>query len=426
MSTEGQGKPKKPPPKKPSPANRLTQTESAPAERPAPARPTAGAPGPGVGSPAPTTAPMRSGPAAKPAPPKPETLEDKILAIPYLEDLAAQQPPDIYTRFIEELGPKIALRRTSTDLLQSFSSVDVTGDKIANALRSNPYYLHYFMRVLEARSRRTSFPSLEAAVVLLGMQNSRNLIVALQALRSVQQAHPDLDDKGMPQVAPEKLLAYAIKTEESLLGDRTGYAETSFAAGLVFDLLSLVAESAGDQKSKLQTFIGQTYLHGLRSAKIGMELVKSLPDLSFKKYVFSACLLHDVGKVAMALLMPAYLDWMESVRKKGLPRKLRHVEERLRFGITHVELSGLVCHGFKLFRALEKSILHHHDPHRIRAQKHAYDLACLISLASNMANQFRKVTEPTDPMIEIWKGPELKGFKIAPKAIVGTAARINL
>lgn len=362
--------------------------------------------------------------------PPAQPIEEKLLRIPHLASLVSApmgpKAPLIYTRYIEDYAPKLSLPVSSLHILRAFANIDVTAMKIAQALKANSYYLHYFRRACEVRAKREHIPSVEAAVVLLGMQNSRNLVIALQAYRTVKGKHPELDEKGNPVVSVDKLLKYAIKTEELLAGDRSGYADVAYAAGLIFDLLALISEDLGDRKAKIQSYIAQTYLHGLRTAKIASELVESMPEFSFRKYLFSSCLIHDVGKVLMAIIEPEYLSWLEEVRKNNLPRNLRHFSETLRFGINHTDIGALVCHSFKFFRQVEKAVLQHHDPYRARSNKNLHDLACLISVSSNMANQFRKISSVDDPMIAHWIGHELRGFKISPRAIVGTSQRISI
>ncbi len=367
---------------------------------------------------------------AAPAATQPQELEDKILSIPHLQELisgpAAPKSPKIYTQFLEQIAPKIALRPTSSAILGAFVKIDVTSQKIATALRANPYYLHYFKRVLEGRIQRTDALGLEAGIVQLGMQNSRNIVISLQAYRSVLGGNPALDDKGQLEYRPEELLKYAVKTEELLSIDRSGYSDTAYAAGLIFDLLSLMTQDLGERKVKVQTYLAQTYLQGLRTAKIAMELAQDLPDFSYRKFLFSACLIHNVGKVAMAILDPEYLTWLDEVRRQELPRTVRHFAEGYRFGMTHASFSAMICHTFKLFQPIEKAILHHHDPHRVKNQKNIYELACLISLSTSMANQFRKVSSIQDPIIATWRGLELKDFKITNRTIVTASSRIHI
>jgi len=369
---------------------------------------------------------------AKPVTPAhPDRIEDKLLSLAHHREAISgphgPRIPRIYARFVEEMAPKLLIRPTSFSILHAFSNIDVTAQKIAQALRADPYYQHYFRRTIEAKARRRELPSLEAAVILLGMQHSRNLIVALQAWRSVTGRHPDFNPKtGEPQLKPREALEFALQVEELLADTRGSYSDTAYAAALLYDILFMMTEGMGDGRVRVQQYLKETFRHGLKSAKIATELSLHLPDFSFKKYIFSACILHDIGKVAMAILEPTYLDWLEMIKKHELPRSLRHYAERIRFGLTHAEFSGMICHASKVFRPIEKSVLHHHDPQRMKAYKNTYDLACLVSLSSNMATQFRKVNGPEDPVIAAWRGPELKDFKLSNQNIAATTLSRSL
>lgn len=349
-----------------------------------------------------------------------DKIEEKVLAIPEFKDI---QAPQIFRDFVEKVTPKISLRKTSYGILSAFSNIDVTAEKVGNCLKSNAYYSQQFFKTIESMGKREQVPSTEGAVVLLGMQNSRNLILAFQALRSVTNSHPEWSKEGKLKVAPSDIVKYALKTEEILMGNKSGYADTAYAAGFMFDVLSLLANAVVEDKKKINAYIDTVYTHGLVAAKIGMELSKNVPEFSFTKFAFSACLVHDIGKIIMAILDINYISFQEEMVKKGLPRGLRNYAEGKQFGITHAWLSSLACHYFKIFRPIEKAIFYHHDPYFLKSNKNLYQTSALIALATNMANNLKKVDKSDDPIVAEWKSLELKDFRIDFRAIANAAAR---
>ena len=231
--------------------------------------------------------------------------------------------------------------------------------------------------------------------------------------------HAEFGKDGKLRISPSDVLHYALRTEETLAGNKEGYTESAFAAGMVFDVLALIAGQLAEDKKKIRIYIDQAYAHGLRTAQIGASLVKDIPDFGHRKSVFAACMLHDVGKIALAILDPSYFSFLEECIKKDLPRAVREFAERKRFGVSHTVLGGLICHNFKVFRTIEKAVLYHHDPYMLRNRgRNLYELASMICLATNVANHFKKVDKEDDPAVANWKGPELEGFRVDTKRVI--------
>ena len=373
-------------------------------------------------------APPDSAAAKKPkkdhtAPVVSERTEDRVFAL-----LSAKSSPasPIFRDFLEKLSPRIELSHTSRGILRAFSSPDVNAGMVAQFLKDNPYYQFQLLKVIETLGKREA-PSVEGAIVLLGMQNSRNLILALQLLRSVKGIHPPWSKEGKLQVQPNEVLKFALKTEESQVSAKSPYADTAYAAGMLFDVMTLLVEQYSNDKKAVAAFIEQIYAHGLKSAQIAAEISKNLPDFAYRKFLFSACLIHDLGKVAMAILEPDYLKFLETAGKKfTLPRAVRLHAESTRFGTNHAVIGTLICHEFSIFRPIEKSILFHHAPFLLSSRnKNLYQLASLVALSANVANNFKKTDKADDPMVALWKTPELRDFRIDVKDILKAVARVG-
>jgi HD-like signal output (HDOD) protein len=239
--------------------------------------------------------------------------------------------------------------------------------------------------------------------------------------------HPEWGKDGKLKVSPNDLLKYALRTEELVAGNKEGYSETAFAAGLMFDALQMVASevAANDDRKKVSAYIDTVYQHGLRSAQIGMELGRLIPDFTYKKYIFSTCLIHDVGKIMLAALNPAYLTFVDECGKKEVPRAVRFFAEEKRFGINHAMLSAISCRSFKMFRNVERAVLFHHDPYLLKnSNRNMHQLAQLVCLASNIANNFKKTDKLDDPMLARWRGAELKDFRIDLKTIAQAVSKM--
>ena len=216
----------------------------------------------------------------------------------------------------------------------------------------------------------------------------------------------------------------ALKSEELLAGNKSGYADTAYAAGLIFDLLVLMAVDLSEEPKRVISYVDNVFSHGLRAAMVGVELGKSVPEFSHGKFVFSACLVHDIGKIVMAILDKTYLDVLEDCSKKALPRAVRQFAEEKRFGVNHAVLGGIACHYFQLFRQIEKAIYFHHDPYVLRANKGLYQLCAIVCLSTNIANSFKKVEKVDDPLLGVWKGVDLRDFRMDSKTMMDAVKKV--
>lgn len=357
------------------------------------------------------------------APQKEVKIEDKVLTLSPLKGL---KEPDLFKQFLDKIAPKLSLPTTSFEIIKAFANIDVRSDKVAFFLRANPYYEYQFNLMLESRGAKPEEkPPLESAVVLLGMQNTRNLIVALQLIRMVRKTHPEWDKEGKLKLNPNDVLKYALKTEEILSRKKDEYADLGFAAGVFFDLMYLIATEHAKDKNKTLGFMENVFAHSLKAAQIAAEIAKLMPDLAYSKYAFSATLIHDIGKIILAILEPDYISFLENVRKKELTREVRHFAEEKRYGINHAILGGIACHYFQVFKPIEKVVLFHHEPYIARGVKrNIYSLCALVCLASKIASHPKKPENLKDPVLTLWKGPDLKDMKLDPRYLVALGSKI--
>jgi HD-like signal output (HDOD) protein len=318
-----------------------------------------------------------------------------------LPGMQKRELPAIAKEFFARMAPLLTVPRTSRALLAAFDGIDVKAEEVGRILRANPASEFLFMRAVQALAKREQAPELESAVVLMGMQNTRNFVVAVQLHRQVRGTLPEFDPEGKLRTKPADQLRYALKAEE---GDE--YADTAFAAGLLYDGMALAAGALCPDPSAQKValaFLDQTFAHGLACAKLGVALGK-LPEFSAKKFAYSACLLHDLGKVAMAILDPSYVKFLEAAEKAALPRPVRLHAELERFGVTHAMLSAWCLRHARLLGEIELALEFHHDPALLRSRnKPMHQLASLVSLATQMATA-------TDP--SAWKTPDLADFKV--------------
>jgi hypothetical protein len=348
-----------------------------------------------------------------------ESLGESVFSLPRLEKLTA---PPLVGKFFSELARGLIVPRTSRMLLGEFAGIDVTAERVAALIRANPAYEFLFMRHVRAIAKREEVLHLESAVVLFGMQNSRNWLVGLQLHRQLRGAFPDFDAEGRLITPAAELVKYATRAEDAWSADRDGYADTAYLAGLHFDLLAFAAAKLEPARQKaVHEVLEELYAAGVERAQVAARLARALPKFSGRKYVFSACLLSDIGKAAMALLEPGYLKFVELVEKAPPPRAVRVQAELERFGTAHAALSSWIVQFAGLLRPIAPALEFHHDPVLIRG--HAmHELAALVSLATVIASDDRKPASPDDPLLSEWLTPDLQDLGLSDQALAQVKA----
>jgi HD-like signal output (HDOD) protein len=336
-------------------------------------------------------------------------------------------------RFFEKIAPVAALGATSMGILQAFANVDVNAEKMALLMSGNPFLEDLFQRVVASTGKREQVPSVEAAISLLGIQNSRNLIVANQILRCVRGTFPEWTKDGKLKVLSSDIVKYGLKTEELLVAARDPLSDVGFVAGVLFDIVGQLVWELADDKKKTQALLDSVFDHGLKTASYARVLTKGLPGFPYAKYVFAASLVHDLGKVTLAILDKRYLSFQEEITKRDLPRALRHHLELERFGLNHAYLGSLLLRAYPPLRVIASSVLLHHSPllGRVDLQdvpsasvQGTRQLASILSLASNMASKPKRISEGTDPIVGIWRGAELRDFDF-PNEVLVEASQVN-
>jgi len=373
-------------------------------------------------------------------PPALDGIETRIKALVAAASALGATVPDakgaaLWAEFHRKIAIHVPLGPTAMALLQAFANVDVTAERMAQVIRGNPYFETLFHRVVESVSKREQAPSTEAAIVLMGIQNSRNLIIANQMLRTVRGGYPEWTKEGKLKVLSSDILKIALRCEEALSARKDPYADLGFVGGVLFDLVGQIGQDIAEEKKRVAALIDAVQDHGLKSAAYAPELSRGLTGFPYGKFASVACLVHDIGKPVMAILDRRYLAFQDEMIKKDVPRALRFHLERSLFGTDHARVGAAMLRLYPPLRAVAAAISHHHapffggDPAELGetvagekgerlARTATRQLAALVSMASNMASKPKKLENPADPAIASWKGAEFGEFEIAPDAVV--------
>ena len=138
-------------------------------------------------------------------------------------------------------------------------------------------------------------------------------------------------------------------------------------AGVYFGLntlknvaLGLAAVGAVPKAASERLDMGAFWLHSLAVAAcasmLGLRLGVSRDDVA---NFFAAGLLHDIGKVVLALYMPG--EFAAAARKAAEPGAALHRCEREVIGATHADVGGLLAEKWNLPGELREAIYTHHS-----------------------------------------------------------------
>jgi putative nucleotidyltransferase with HDIG domain len=119
--------------------------------------------------------------------------------------------------------------------------------------------------------------------------------------------------------------------------------------------------------------------HNLTCAIVARRL--AAPGSIDKDTAFTAGILHDVGRMALALIHPAaYAALLE--KHQGAPRTLFAAEREL-FGLDHCETGRQLVGDWKLPKEFESVVAQHHEARRTDG---AWDVTELVKVSCAMAS----------------------------------------
>lgn len=119
--------------------------------------------------------------------------------------------------------------------------------------------------------------------------------------------------------------------------------------------------------------------HNLATALIGEQLAAG--GWMSKDVAFTAGIMHDVGRLALALLRPKeFIQLLET--HTGTPASIMDCEKDL-FGLDHCQAGRRLIADWKLPVDFDDVVFSHHTP---RIKEDIWDMAALINLSCRMAD----------------------------------------
>jgi putative nucleotidyltransferase with HDIG domain len=125
----------------------------------------------------------------------------------------------------------------------------------------------------------------------------------------------------------------------------------------------------------------QFNLHSLAVAVLA-DLVAIETPAPYPEGAFTAGLLHDVGKLLIAIAMPEQFDQMYDFYEAG--GDTTSDCELAIAGVTHADLSGAILEKWKLPKPIQEAVAYHHAPEGLG--QNALHLAHVIEIADRYIN----------------------------------------
>ncbi len=148
---------------------------------------------------------------------------------------------------------------------------------------------------------------------------------------------------------------YAIPGGVSSLARAIGYIGYDTVQQLVLSASIIDSVKIDSQGSFDPT---QFWCHCMGVAMAGETIAKEM-DLNGSSDIFTCGLVHDIGKLAIFLLLP---EQFEQVRKTALEKDITFLQAEKELGhITHTEIGEILAQKWKLPAKIRNTIKYHHE-----------------------------------------------------------------
>jgi putative nucleotidyltransferase with HDIG domain len=192
-----------------------------------------------------------------------------------------------------------------------------------------------YMQVVEKASRA------DASVEDIGHVVARDLGMTAQVLKLTNSAFFGLSQRLSS--AQEAVAYLGIDTIKSLV-------------------LSIHAFSQFDKAETGSLKIESLWSHSLAVASLAKRISRlELPDAKAAEEAFTAGLLHDIGKLVLAVNLPA--EYTEATRLANSGQEITTAEEKV-FGTNHADVGGYLIGLWGLPVAVVEAVALHHCPSR--------------------------------------------------------------
>lgn len=237
-----------------------------------------------------------------------------------------------------------------------------------------------FIAMISSIRKAETKVDLVQGIRMYGLRNVRNLVVALKLseLTGVPLVQWNTKTSGLIG-DPAQVLRYALKTVEHF-GEGSRNQEQAFNAGLVLDVLSVLAEGAGTRKVAIRKFLEERFLEQMRKADAGIAAGKLAQKLTLERHITTALLMEIAGETAMSMTSERYLEVRRKLDRKAMRPVLQHIVELRQFNVSRNLMSALICQGSPRLEEASRAILFFDYPDLLRALPGSTDSLDLVNV----------------------------------------------
>jgi len=238
--------------------------------------------------------------------------------------------------------------------------------------------------------KKTVVRSLGHAFVLLGTQRARNGILGHTLLRMVS---PNADTSFQSFEESEKKLKYATLADEHAKKVKNEYAGFAYACGYLYDVAQNWINADTANAPFLQPLLECVWKHGINVATTAWTLATHDRILiSLRKNIFGAGLMHDFGKIGLAMHAPA--EYQALLPKFDEQRKIQPTDdsfesflEKQVFDMSHEEVGSALVYHSKILKELDTEVDFHHNLALVKSRNPDSFLAgAILDIADRICN----------------------------------------
>ncbi len=277
------------------------------------------------------------------------------------------------------------------ELINEAESADQKLPVIMREFMSRPDLAEVFNAVVSSMRESEEKVPLEESIRLYGVQNTVFFLVTYKLSEVYSSCKIMTKDPQTHRLlaAPSQVLKYAHSARIAI-GEDGRYRDSSFAAGLLFDMLgfTIVTDIEADQKKHLE-FLDQRFNRGILVANTAVKIARDKKQLRQEKHLVAACLIREAAKVAMAYCNAEYLEFMKNCEKAKISLAIRNLAEVNRFGGTSASVAQLICLCFEMFAPANRALSRCDTPFMFLAEKKLddFDLAALCFLSAHLTRE---------------------------------------
>jgi HD-like signal output (HDOD) protein len=161
-------------------------------------------------------------------------------------------------------------------------------------------------------------------------------------------------------------------------------------------------------------------LHSVATATLVEALAAELP-VEFPEGAFIAGILHDIGKLLIAVTLP---EEFENIRSLTAIKQIPLVEcERSVLEVDHAELSALALVRWELAEPIQQAVRFHHEPEKVIPAAGKVSLSLVINRADAFVNNLGMSLLPSAVANQKLSSLEFPGFPYSQELVLANFER---